>query len=256
MTLSWFFSRTVRQADQRRKYVLKILNAQRDLLDPRAIEAVQGSLDVMRDGIRAGMAKAQLLEQMSNIEKVATKFLKPYPNANLRENIEVLLVAIAVAMGIRTFFLQPFKIPTGSMQPTLFGITSNPDSTRLGYVFPSDMMPKPDFEMPNAVSSFFQFWINGIQYKELVAQSDGALQSYTEPTRFLLFNLKQDVTIGGERYTIWFPPDGLLKRVGLVNYSGQLNPRVFKAGEMVYKVKVTSGDHLFVDRLSYNFRRP
>jgi len=37
------------------------------------------------------------------------------------------LVALAVAMGIRTFFLQPFKIPTGSMQPTLFGVTSFPE---------------------------------------------------------------------------------------------------------------------------------
>ena len=58
------------------------------------------------------------------LEKVANKWLKPYPNAAWRENVEVLLVALAVAMGIRTFFLQPFKIPTGSMQPTLYGVTS------------------------------------------------------------------------------------------------------------------------------------
>ena len=61
---------------------------------------------------------------MENLEKAANKWLKPYPNAAWRENVEVLLVALAVAMGIRTFFLQPFKIPTGSMQPTLFGVTS------------------------------------------------------------------------------------------------------------------------------------
>jgi signal peptidase I len=42
----------------------------------------------------------------------------------LRENIEVLLVAVVVAMAVRTYFLQPFKIPTGSMQPTLYGIHS------------------------------------------------------------------------------------------------------------------------------------
>jgi len=30
----------------------------------------------------------------------------------------------------------------------------------------------------------------------------------------------------------------------------------FKQGEDVIRLKVTSGDHLFVDRLTYNFRRP
>jgi len=64
---------------------------------------------------------------MENLEKAANKWLKPYPNAGYRENGEVLLVALTVAMGIRTFFLQPFKIPTGSMQPTLYGVTSVPD---------------------------------------------------------------------------------------------------------------------------------
>lgn len=42
--------------------------------------------------------------------------------ASLRENVEVFLVAAIVAMAVRTFFIQPFKIPTGSMQPTLYGI--------------------------------------------------------------------------------------------------------------------------------------
>jgi signal peptidase I len=41
---------------------------------------------------------------------------------SLRENGESLLVALIVAMAIRTFFLQPFSIPTNSMWPNYRGI--------------------------------------------------------------------------------------------------------------------------------------
>src|SRR5437879_8705650 len=81
----------------------------------------------LRKTIIENPSQGALLKQMEEVEKVANKWLKPYPNAAFRENVEVLLVALAVAMGIRTFFLQPFKIPTGSMQPTLFGVTSFPE---------------------------------------------------------------------------------------------------------------------------------
>ena len=36
-----------------------------------------------------------------------------------RENVESVLWAIAIALIIRTFIIAPFKIPSGSMQPTL-----------------------------------------------------------------------------------------------------------------------------------------
>ncbi|MEI9864457.1 MAG: S26 family signal peptidase [Limisphaerales bacterium] len=68
--------------------------------------------------------------KMEELEFAANKWIKPYPHSAWRENIEVLLVALSVAMAIRTFFLQPFKIPTGSMQPTLYGVNSEPDFSR------------------------------------------------------------------------------------------------------------------------------
>ena len=36
-----------------------------------------------------------------------------------RENIESLIWAVALALAIRTFVMAPFKIPSGSMRPTL-----------------------------------------------------------------------------------------------------------------------------------------
>ena len=37
----------------------------------------------------------------------------------LRENLESLVWAVAIALVIRTFIVAPFKIPSGSMRPTL-----------------------------------------------------------------------------------------------------------------------------------------
>ncbi len=37
----------------------------------------------------------------------------------LRENLESLIWAVALALAIRTFVMAPFKIPSGSMRPTL-----------------------------------------------------------------------------------------------------------------------------------------
>ncbi len=167
--LRWFFSKTLRQAEQLRKHVARILSAQRDLLEPKAIEAVTAALTHLRRSARQGADPAALRQGMEKLEVIANKWLKSYPYPSLRENIEVFLVAIAVAMAIRTFFLQPFKIPTGSMQPTLSGITQE------------DLRDRPDVPIPNPIIRFINFWINGISYVHVVAGAPGEL-TYDEPT--------------------------------------------------------------------------
>ena len=253
MNLNWLLSRTVRVAVQMRKHVTKILEAQRDLLTPQAVSAVSGSMESIDRAVSGKLDKQTLEQEMSNLEAVANKWLKPYPNAGLRENVEVLLVAIAVAMGIRTFFVQPFKIPTGSMQPTLYGVTSRPDFTRQ-----PPLLPEPSLEIPNPISRFFQYWFSGVQYKHVVARSDGAIRAMDEqPAKFLIFNLKQQFYLQDDPkpYTVWFPPENLFRRAGLVHGAGH-SPRIYKKGEDIIKLVAISGDHLFVDRLTYNFRRP
>src|SRR5208282_5937914 len=122
MIFRWFMSKTVREAVTVHKHYRRLLAAQRDLLPPQAIAGVQAKLDELRAAIGEGN-KGRINILAGELQFAAEKWLKPYPNASWRENVEVLLVAL----GIRTFFLQPFKIPTGSMQPTLFGVTSTPD---------------------------------------------------------------------------------------------------------------------------------
>ena len=130
--LRWFISPTVRNVCAVKKHYRRLLAAQSDLLSPSAIAAVQVKLDELTLAIREGHT-GRMHIKAEELQFAAEKNLKPYPWPAWRENVEVLLVALAVAMAIRTFFVQPFKIPTGSMQPTLFGVTSVPDFTKINY---------------------------------------------------------------------------------------------------------------------------
>jgi signal peptidase I len=239
--IDWFLSSAVRHATAMRKHVQKILNHQRDILSPQAVEGVTAAIADLRRVTAENPAKDVLEKEMGRLEAAANKWLKPYPHAAWRENVEVLLVALAVAMGIRTFFLQPFKIPTGSMQPTLFGVES------------ANLLKDPNAIIPGGLGRVRE-WFAGISYVEVNARNDGILDRVPPPVKFFIFNIKQTLYIGGQPHTIWFPPDygsrGLEFRAEL-----PVGQQV-KAGQQLVKLKVSSGDHLFVDRLSYNFRVP
>jgi len=264
MILRWFTSSDVRNAVAMRKHVRRLLSAQRDILAPPAIENIQRALADFTSALDSGAKGEALKKQMVGLEEAANKWLKPYPNASVRENVEVLLVALAVAMAIRTFFLQPFKIPTGSMQPTLFGVTSVPDFSKVDF-WKSDrdeILRQWDQQakLRDAITiptgwEHIKDWFAGISYVHVVAQADGKIDQISPMRRFLILNLKQSIWIGGVEHVMWFPPDfgeaSIEKRAGFFR-----NPdHVFHKGDDVVRMKISAGDHLFVNRLTYNFRK-
>ncbi len=105
----------------------KWLRINRDLLSSEQILDIPARLRGLEQTLKAGDAR-QAGSQADELEQKIHGAM-PAPNyPALRENVEVLLVAIIVAMAVRTFFIQPFKIPTGSMQPTLYGIFPSPEN--------------------------------------------------------------------------------------------------------------------------------
>ncbi len=54
-----------------------------------------------------------------NATSPAEKAILKKPKSRLRENIEAILIAVILALFIRTFVVQAFKIPSGSMKDTL-----------------------------------------------------------------------------------------------------------------------------------------
>ena len=241
MILRWFSSSQVREAVAMQKHVRRLLAAQRDILAVPAVENLNRALMDLTNALATGLKGESLKKEMGKLEEAANKWLKPYPHSAWRENVEVLLVALAVAMAIRTFFVQPFKIPTGSMQPTLFGVTSE------------NLLGKPDFKMPTGWERVKQ-WFAGISYVHLVAQADGEITAISPMRKFLIFNLKQSLWIGGVEHVMWFPPD--YGEAPLEARARLEQGHIYQKGDDVVKMQVAAGDHLFVDRMSFNFRKP
>jgi len=103
--------------------VRKFVRYNRDLISSeqgKKVEVIEGEFRETLD--RPGVTKEELNEAAVKLTEACEKSVPSYKSSMLKENLEVIFVAVVIAMGIRAYFVQPFKIPTGSMQPTLNGI--------------------------------------------------------------------------------------------------------------------------------------
>src|SRR5437762_3672311 len=139
-----------------------------------------------------------------------------------RENCEVILVAIVVAVGIRSYFLQPFKIPTGSMQPTLNGI--------IGY--PSEA------PAPNILQRIAEFIVRGRNYIDVVSkQNDQVLQ--VEQKKIGFFFTYSRIVCQHQSFFVYAPSDTLK------TYFNVFAGRGYRRGEIVARGAVDTGDQVF-----------
>ncbi|MCX8107668.1 MAG: signal peptidase I [Verrucomicrobiae bacterium] len=236
MFLRWLTSKTVRQAYETRKQVWTILNSQRDILGEKAVAEVSHVLREFKEEIFRAETREDVIRLREKLEDATARWLKPYPFPSARENIKEFLVTGVFILSIFTFFVQPMKIPSGSAQPTLYGNVV------------TDLKSQPDTKIPGLLGRF-RDWFKGIDYHYWVTKEDGVLE--IEPVRTVARFIKiQRFRIGKDTYTFYWPPEHLERLCGA--RAGQ----PFKRGEIVLKLRISSGDRLLVDKFTYNFRRP
>jgi len=230
---SFLLPKYVKQGRQFVKDARKILDYKRDLWEPEAVQKFEQEIQALEAGCKERDAQqVEAAAKALNAQCVA--LLPKVEDMAWRENCEVFLVAIVVALAVRTFFLQPFTIPTGSMQPTLNGI--------LGY-------PTTE-EPPNALVRLWDFAIHGRSWVNVVARDDESIASLDEVSWLLFFTYTRIDTSKGNTYWIHEPRDVVTGKLGLTSILD------YKRGQPIIRGYVETGDHVFVDKMSYQFRPP
>lgn len=186
-----------------------------------------------------------------------------YPRRFFAENAEMVLFAAVLAIGVRTFFLQPFKIPTNSMYPSFNGMTAQV------YVEESS---------PNALVRGFRFLTQGAKHYTIKGSSGGELafsadQKVVPGRKWLVLptqKVRYTFYIGEEPVTVDLPMEFDIRQVvepilegrnvqGAVAADGT---RIFRTGiqvapgEVAFSFDLLTGDQLVVDRFSNHFVRP
>lgn len=273
----------------------KVWHYRRDQLNDGERKDLLGRTDALRQARReradAGKLKLLIEELEGALRRTGGRI---YPKTALVENVEFFLVAAIVILGVRTYFVQPFKIPTNSMWPSYYGMTP------LVYQNPA--------EEPGAAQKVFRFLAFGAKNYRLVAPEsgevsadffDGGTLAYTEvpgrrwlvlPATFHEYTL----LVNGSPVKITVPEDFRFDKVVLEAFfhgskaemiaqlqksaaSGgaaeshmiRIRPgmelyRVYRLalgktvgkGDRLLSFDLLTGDQLFVDRISYHFMRP
>ena len=143
-----------------------------------------------------------------------------------REWLDTLVVAISVAMAFRAYFYEPFKIPTGSMQETLWGYHTQAGVEKgLWDAFPL---------------SILKWAWTGSRTVDWKAPVSGMVRCMPRNDGFAT------VQIGTSTQTWSLPTDACR----------DLHGKFVRAGETFWKGTITTGDFIFVNRWKWNLWQP
>lgn len=227
----------------------KFVDYKRDLLKPERVVEIESRRTDLSDAIKTKDLN-KVNEASKQLRAVCENSLPQEPPLGwLEENVEVMFVAIVIALGLRAYYLQPFRIPTGSMQPTLNGIIGTPTKKADWPSFPQRIVEKV---------------LRGRTYIHEVADKD--LQIAISPkgsldirdTQFMHFFSRSEMRLTDGSIIRLPAPLNPSSEIGLGTtlQSAMRNGGVIPKDTVICEGTIDSGDLVLVDKFSYHFRKP
>jgi len=242
------------------KGVRKFLRYNDDLIEEKKKEEILAKNAAFLAGVNDVSKKRRELEVMAeDLTETCKKSVKEYKPSAWKENIEVIFVAVVIAMGIRAYVIQQFKIPTGSMQPTLNGIIAYPTKE----MNPHAERNAPDgYEKPGLPQLLWDKVWYGRSHVEWVVDEDDVV--YTdgdhlyEKVHFVFFPRTYLKTKNGQVFSAPGTRSRIedLITIGPFPYPNQNRAFEVKAGDTVAKGFVDTGDQLVVNKWIYHWKQP
>ena len=252
-----FTAKWKKEAQHLYKGAKKFIHYKRDLLKQARIEEIESRRLDLKNALKS-KDKDATIEAGKQLQACCEQSLpRQSKHDALGENVEVLFVAIVVALGLRAYYLQPFRIPTGSMRPTLNGI--------IGHTQDKDQWPA----LPVRLS---QELTHGRSYLSVVSEQDGdrivniqqKQQAHFFTRTVFTFASGRTENVSGSVTAV----AEVINKAGLeklVNAKLSANPAEFlqqitrielPKGFKIAEGYIETGDLVLVDKFSYHFRKP
>ncbi|MDD6030773.1 MAG: signal peptidase I [Kiritimatiellae bacterium] len=214
-------------------------------------------LPAYRDGGECGARMGNLRDALARKDVEGCKSLLEFLDAPKscaagREWLDILVVSISVAMAFRAYFYEPFNIPTGSMQPTLYGNHSEPCS------------PVQATAVDKSPLRWCKWLLTGRMYECFEAPFGGSLQF--RPTQTGHYDMRVVNGATGQVSRQMLVPtdvlhptetgDGPYRQTSFQLPNGLRPGSPVRAGQLLWSGYVATGDFLFVNRWLWNFRHP